>query len=385
MARRARKVILPLAAAVMLGTQASAEPNRPYVGESTAPVRSLLIACAAAIAEEPAPLLVVNHRREAVSVAFSPDGKMLAAGSGFSGIIIWDAKTGEEVRRIDGAEVGDYIVFAPDGKTLASTRNWQHGQAGGIVQLWEVASGRLSGQLKGDENLIRCLAYSPDGRLLAAHSQWGTERLGAVRLWDLATGKERLKIPTNSAGHTISFSPDGRLLAFDVKYAVHLCQCETGKEILKLEGHQEVVSERGVTSGYLNALTFSPDGRLLASASCDNTARIWDVETGRMLQVLEGHRGFVNTIAFFPDGKTAVTGGEDGTVRCWEVNAGTQLSEIRAHGLGKHQDGLGKRQDRDQRKDVFALSFSPDGKRLASAGRDTAVKVWEVQSLLKGR
>lgn len=336
----------------------------------------LLIVCVSSLAAEPAPALVVNHHWEAVSVAFSPDGKLLAAGSGYNGVILWDAATGKEVRRID-PPVGDFVAFAPDGKTLATARNWQQGEASGVVQLWDVATGKLTGQLKGDGNLIRCIAFAPDGKRLAAHSQWGTAQPGAVRVWEVATGKELLRIPTNSAGHTIAFAPDGKLLAFDVEYTIRLCRADTGKELFKLEGHQQVISARGTTSGYLNALTFSPNGKRLASASCDNMARLWDVDTGKTLQVLEGHVGFVNAVAFFPDGITLATAGEDGTIRCWDPATGKQRSQIQAHGIGKRDDG-------DRRMDVFGLSFSPDGKRLASGGRDTAVKVWEVARLLQG-
>jgi WD40 repeat protein len=337
----------------------------------------LAVSCSAA-AGEPAPVLVVRHRWEAVSVAFSRDGRIMAAGSGHKGILFWDTERGKEIRSIDGDEVGDFIAFSPDQKTLASTRNWLAGEAGGVVHFWDVATGKPYKRFLGDKHLIRCVAFSADGDRLAGHSQWspGTGQVGAVRVWEVGTGKEILKIPTHSAGHTIAYSPDDRLLAFDVEYSIRLCAADTGKELRRLEGHQKVVSDRGMTSGYINGLAFSADGKMLASASCDNMARLWDVAAGKTMHVLEGHRGFVNAVVFLRD-KTLATGGEDGTIRLWDVATGRQLRQIAAHDMGRRDDG-------DRRRDVFALALSPDGKRLASAGRDTAVKVWDVATLLDG-
>jgi WD40 repeat protein len=323
------------------------------------------------------PLLVLHHRGEVTSTVFSPDGKILAAAAGFQGIVLWDATTGREIRRIKGENVGDFLAFSPDGKTLASARNWQPGKEGGTVYLWNVATGKQTGQLTGNANLVRCVAFSPDGKRVAGHSQWSPTGIGAVRVWDRATGKELLRIPTHSAGHTVAFSPDGKRLAYDVEYTLHLCEATTGKLLRILRGHQEIINARGTMSGYVNALAFSPDGKRLASASCDNLARIWEVASGKTLQVLEGHKGFVNAIAFFPDGKMVATGGEDGTIRFWEVATGRQVHQIQAH----------QRRPRsaDQRQDVFGLAFSPDGKHLVSGGRDQAVKVWDVSRFLKAR
>jgi WD40 repeat protein len=318
----------------------------------------------------PAPRFVVNHQREVVSAEFSPDGRILAAGAGYAGIILWDAASGKEIRRIEGETVGDMLSFSPDGKILAAVRNWQQGKAGGVIQLWDVATGKLGRTIQGDNTLIRCVAFAPDGKLLAAHSQFG-----GVGVWEVASGKEVLRIPTASAGHTVAFSPDGKLLAFDVEYTVRLCEVATGKELFKLAGHQMVIKGGAITSGYVNALAFSPDGKRLATASCDNMTRVWDVATGKALHVLEGHKGFVNAVRFLPDGKLIATGGEDGTIRLWEAATGKQVLAIPAHERSKLQTT-------DERKDVFALALSPDGKRLASGGRDTAVKVWDVIGLL---
>src|SRR5262245_1695360 len=114
----------------------------------------------------PAPRFVVNHQREPVSVEFSPDGRILAAGAGYAGIILWDAASGKEIRRIEGEAVGDMLSFSADGKTLASVRIWQQGKAGGVIQLWDVATGKLNNTIQADKTLVRCVAFSPDGKLL---------------------------------------------------------------------------------------------------------------------------------------------------------------------------------------------------------------------------
>jgi RNA polymerase sigma factor (sigma-70 family) len=203
-------------------------------------------------------------------VAFSPDGKTLAEASRDGTVGLWDPATGKEERRLTGHAGRVWsVAWSPDGKTLAT------GGADRTVRLWDAATGKELSKLEGHEIDVEAVAWSPDGRLLAS----GDYR-GKLRVWAAATGRAlhvldeqpgwRFRLNSHHDGRTLAFSPDGRLIAAGNWEAVQVWEATTGRERVRFVGHR----------GEVNALAFCPDGRTLVTGGFDGAALFWDV-TGR--------------------------------------------------------------------------------------------------------
>jgi WD40 repeat protein len=160
-------------------------------------------------------------------------------------------------------------------------------------------------------------------------------------------------------GHTnsvngVAFSPDGKRLATaSADHTAKVWDTESGKELFTLRGHTNSV----------NGVAFSPDGKRLATASADQTAKVWDAESGKELFTLRGHSSSVNDVAFSPDGKRLATASQDHTAKVWDTESGKELFTLRGH-----------------TNSVNGVAFSPDGKRLATASEDQTAKVWDAES-----
>jgi WD40 repeat protein/energy-coupling factor transporter ATP-binding protein EcfA2 len=153
---------------------------------------------------------------------------------------------------------------------------------------------------------------------------------------------------------TVSFSPDGKTLASaSTDSTVKLWDINSGKEIKILKGHTHSV----------NSVSFSPDGKTLASASYDKTVKLWDVNTGSEIKTLQGHTEYVTSVSFSPDGKTLASASYDKTVKLWDVNTGSEIKTLQGHASW-----------------ITSISFSTDGKILASASQDKTVKLWDIKS-----
>ena len=246
-----------------------------------------------------------------ISVAFSPNGQLLASASENEDTVrLWDVARGELIRTLNGPERVNSVVFSPDGQLLASALH------DGTVRLWNVETGNLLHTLEGQTWAwgATSVAFSPDGALLASGMGDGT-----VRLWKVSDGTLIRVLHGDTGGVTdVAFSPDGRFLASSATEdkTVRLWNVETGELARMLKGHKSIVW----------SVAFSPSGQLLASASDDGTVRLWRVETGELLRSLEGYGGVLAdsvNVVFSPDGHLLAAGaGYYSTIRLWGVPGG---------------------------------------------------------------
>jgi WD40 repeat protein len=379
---------------------------------------------------------------EARAVAISPDGKQVAAAAG-STVRVWETATGKELPLLEGhRRAPSAVVLSPDGKTAVS---WG---ADRVVRRWEAATGKALGsfaapagttlatfsadgrliglanadntirvhdtvggkelhQLKGAQGGVAALAFSPDGKVLAAR---GTND-NTVRLYDLAKNAEVRQValaPPNNpggggavfilggggraprgTGPGLAFSPDGRLLVANApggeafSSALVVIDVAAAKELRKVESPKPIAS-----------FAFSPDGRVLATESEDRTIILWEVASGKergrlgkpsddapqangggmmFRVVIDGFNGDESSepagpvgVCFSPDGRAVAARAPGQSVRVWDVAAGKEVGQFKGNG-GR----------------VETIAFARDGKALASSSADTTVVMWDTAGALK--
>jgi WD40 repeat protein len=222
-------------------------------------------------------------------------------------VILWDIATGTEQRRWEMETPMYTVAFSPDGTMLAAGSAM--GKIDGSVWLWNLASGELEATLREREGeTVWSVAFSPDAMTLASGNGAG------ITLWDVTTGEMEASL-AGSPVRSVVFSPDGTLLASGAANGtVSLWDTATNQEQVMPAKHD----------GIVYALAFSPDGRTLASAGQDGTVRLWDVATGDALATRRVPQTWVTSVAFSPDGSLLASGSSDHLIRLWDV---TQVLE----------------------------------------------------------
>jgi WD40 repeat protein len=375
------------------------QPRPPTAGESELPDR-----------DDPLPAGAVarlgtrrfRHEGDATSLAFSPDGKVLAAGVSDGAVCLWEAATGKLLRRFDVGAAWQWpgIAFSPDSKRLAVA-------AGSELSLWDVATGaRLFRHLRdvrfrspcglpilfspdgkrlylpaasgkslgvavidastgaeirqiGVTNiLIDGLALSPDGATLAVASHRDDLRCQNIRLLDVAADKvvRELRSPRRRKGEDLTvyaaaFSPDGRTLAWGGWEHIYLADAATGKQLGTLATPDQTATQ----------LVFAPDGATLISDGPHSKVHLWDVARRKLRRELDGRMWGGRGLALSRDGKTVAVGSAGSTIRLWELPTGRELGTT-FHGHDAP---------------VKALAFARDGRRLLSGDDNGQVRLWD--------
>jgi WD40 repeat protein len=319
---------------------------------------------------------------------------------------VWDMAARRLVRQFQvDQNYPCVLALSPDGKVVATGHhNYEKGK-NAAIRLWEVATGRPLGALEGHPTSIQALMFSADGKRLFSGSgearyalqKGGVEVIpGWVRVWDLTTRKQVSQYPNESygtlfapggrvwayqgrdnrihlaetaegkevaqiplQGSSFAFTPDGKaLVTAGYDQPIRLWDAATGKELRRLEGHLK---------GYHATLLFAPDGKTLACVSpftwhmAGGMVRLWDLASGKEIRPYTTHQDHVDCVACSPDGRTVASGGRDGSLFLWGAATGKLL-----HRLADHEGG------------VTAVAFARDGRALASAGKDGVVRLWGV-------
>jgi WD40 repeat protein/tetratricopeptide (TPR) repeat protein len=374
---------------------------------------------------QPGSTLIRQRRSSPEGIAFSPDGRWLASlakpkpvyegprredffwdHSWFGGVRVWDARTGAPAFTLPspGNPRLHAGSFSPDGRYLAAYSGYYLDRG---LKLWDLTTRRQRDFGADYRVALQTVALSRDGKRLAtASSPWNfpdPPRPVEIKVWDVETGKDLATL----TGHTgniehVAFSPDGNYLASGSwDRSVKLWDLRSGSEVRTCNGH----------TGFIYCVAWSPDGEVVASASADYTLVLWEAHTGRVRHTLKGHTNTVTSVVFTPDGQRLISCGPE--VKVWDLRTGQEVLTFKntppfsanfpaGGGVGVSPDGRRVAAACSQGSDIVIweahpapqarrlvsddvyhhtqVAFAPDGRHLAAANYNGIIEVWDLKT-----
>lgn len=350
-----------------------------------------------------------DARQPVDTVAFAPDGKRFATG-GWGGVVrIWEPGSGKQLAAIPtGGQYVFAVAFSPDGQQIAVGTN----EGPNYVKVFDAQTSALVKSLAGHTDAVTSVVYSGDGKRLLTSSYDNT-----ARLWNIASGESQVfeghewwvwsaafspdekrivtacqdgsaivwSVATRQPGpaflghagpvYAAVFSPDGKHVAsagYDKRILLwdpdQVQPFDLGALTAKREkAAASYAALEGHTSG-VRSVRFSSDGKILLSAGNDNTVRVWDVATCRLLKTLRGHAGRVQACVFAPDRGWVLSGSHDHLAKIWNIAGYEEVRVFQGLVLEGHRDA------------ILGADFSPDGSRIVSASRDRSAKLWDAHT-----
>jgi eukaryotic-like serine/threonine-protein kinase len=293
-------------------------------------------------------LFSLSHSKGLWRATYSPNGEQIASVGEDNAIHLWDAATGQHSKALTGhTDLIKNIAYTPDGSRIVSS------SADATARLWSI-DGQPLHVLKGHQAKVNQAAFAPDGKTVATAADDGN-----WKLWDVATGQQLLSVKAHAnLTRAIAFSPNGQIIATaGNQNTVRLWQARTGQEI-PFAGNQD--KWQGWT------LAFSPDGTRLAVGGYGSSVKIWDVRTGQVLSTLAIDANWIEGVAISPDGQQIAATSDKRTVTVWDFATGRRIAILKGH-----------------TNSVNSVAFAPDGKRLLTSSLDNTVRVWDLPQLIR--
>ena len=306
-------------------------------------------------AQDPKAKSSVGHGSLVSSLAFSPNGKILASGSWDSSVKVWNLSNSELIYNLPASSWSVLAVaISPDSKTLANGNGYGPTIESETVRLWDLGTGKLIRSISASAK-IRAVTFSLDGKTLISGAEDKT-----IKIWNANDGQLLKTLSGHSEIVTsLAVTSNGKnFVSGSFDKTIKLWDLQTGELIRTFSGH----------SGAVTSVAINPGNKLVVSGSSDKTIKLWDLQTGELIRTFSGHSGAVTSVAISPDGQSLVSGdggydSSDRTVRVWNLKTGEVIHTLNGHS-----------------EEITAVAVSPDGKIIASGSRDARVKIWSLDT-----